>query len=879
MSQESLKLARELSTPANQVSSPPQTLKSNQASQSSIERPDLCFASIDTVHDGGIVLHSAWERKQAQTSPSDHLTVTQTLHKLLEHKPITSRTLADALFDNAERAGGRAYLPLDKLKALINSVSVRDLLTSLDLSPSTVETVVKDMFSHNLTSEAHRDRSGFSRIFAILVIINHAKEIEKFILNGVSDSFLPLTRIKEQTKNFRGDVHIHSAGRPDIDNRNLIACFSAFNSTDLTRFLIHQDMINIPFFSFPGDNSTVCFYDLPPGCVLPITPIGIPKRGGNGSVKKIELHAAHHNYSGARTESSNNEFAVKTLHIYNEERFRKEVEALERLLPRRPRRIPDHLDHLVHLELAYRHGNECCLVFPWASGNLKEYWALGKKSPKEHKDVIWFFKQCWGLAVGLRRLHDRTSYKIANKADNDIYTAEDLLAEAHSTDYGRHGDVKPENILWFPDYRGEQDHLAICDFGSTEFNSSHSKSHVNADAIYGYTTTYQAPDSLVQPEVSQKIDVWSLGCVFLEFVSWFLLGYHAAVDEFPKSRVMVLPDLADGIVSSDRFFNINSKHQSTREKSAMVKPAVVRWGMLVPDPFQRNDCRQVRTELDIIYNKCRNNSIYAIGAFKYKPPKPISKGADFLRLVRNFSTIQSQSKIEVETPQMALRGPSLVECRKEPGDEDMNQVSGPGNQILISAHQPDDFNNNTSGNGFELERYRTQPGEPKTPTLPIHSTNEIMRSSNVLSEVSTNDTTPLTTQPEEVALDSQESPAKHRQRVVRFDSYVEPVIEYGQPPARPRITNVAEQVDTPESGAGGSTLRDEMVSSSQCEPSKGSVLVPLSPITTEPAVWPKPTGHRNGDMRGLLRRAVDKLKPVNGGRFRALFYRRSKKSN
>ncbi|PCD44661.1 hypothetical protein AU210_000118 [Fusarium oxysporum f. sp. radicis-cucumerinum] len=909
MSQENLGLARKLSVPANQVSSPPHTLKSDETSQSWTGRSDLCFASIDTVHDGGIALHSAWERNQAQPSPSDDLTVTQRLHKLLDNNPITSSTLSEALHSNAERAGGRLYLPLDKLKALINSVSVRELLTSLNLSDIAVKTVVQGMFSCDLYSEdqhttqkkEHQDRSGFSRIFAILVLTDRAKEIGKFIENGVSDFALPLIEIKEEAQHSRGHVHMHSLGRPDINNRKLIECFSTFKKTDSMRFFMYQDMINIPFFSFPGDNSTVFFYDLHPSCILPITSIGIPKHGGNGSVKKIELHTAHHNYKGAKTESLNNEFAVKTLHIHNEERFKKEVEVLERLPPKRPRSSPDHLDHLVHLELAYRHGNECCLVFPWASGNLKEYWAVGKKSPKEHKDVVWFFKQCWGLTVGLRRLHDPRSYNIARKANNDIHTTDDLLAEAHNTDYGRHGDIKPENILWFPEYRGEEDHLAICDFGSTEFNRSHSKSHVNADAIYGYTMTYQPPDSLIQPEVSQKYDVWSLGCVFLEFVSWFLLGDHAAVDEFPHSRMM---KLGNGIVSSDRFFCINSKGRSKSERSAMVKPAVIRWittlhkidscpesihdfldlirwKMLVPNPPQRSNCKQVRTVLDEIYEKCRGKIVYATEAFEYKPRKPVSKGADLLTWLRTSSTVRSQSKIENNSLQKIMQGAGLVESRQERGDEDSNLLSGPNNEILKSAHQAGDFNNSTAHIAFELEKYRTQPGERRTPNLPIHSTNETTGSSNGLSQVPTNDTTPLTTQPGDVAFDSQESPAKHQRRSVRFDMKVEPVIESRQPPGKPRSTNIAEHVDAPDSGAGASIMMDKKVSKNECEPSKNSELESLSPIPTESVVRPEPAGRRVWDMRGMFLRAVDKFKgPRNSsGRFRVSSFRRPKKSN
>ncbi|KAM5365677.1 hypothetical protein ACJA88_012413 [Fusarium oxysporum] len=892
MSQGNLGLAKRLSIPANQVSSPPNTLNTNETSRSWTGRSDLCFASIDTVHDGGIALHSAWERNQAQPSPSDDLTIAQRLHKLLDNNQITSSTLSEALHSNAERAGGRLYLPLDKLKALINSVSVREVLTSLNLSDIAVKTVVQGMFSCDLSSEdqhttqkkEHQNRSGFSRIFAILVLTDRAKEIGKFIENGVGDSALPLIEIKEAAQNSKGHVHMHSMGRPDIDKRKLIECFSAFKNTDSMRFLMYQDMINIPFFSFPGDNSTVFFYDLHPSCILPITYIGTPKHGGNGSVKKIVLHTAHHNYKGAKTESLNNEFAVKTLHIHNEEKFKKEVEVLERLPPKRPRSSPDHLDHLVHLELAYRHGNECCLVFPWANGNLKEYWAVGKKSPKEHKDVVWFFKQCWGLAVGLRRLHDPRSYNIARKANNDIRTADDLLADARNTDYGRHGDVKPENILWFSEYRGEEDHLAICDFGSTEFNSSHSKSQVNADEIYGYTTTYQPPDTLIQTKVNQKYDVWCLGCVFLEFISWFLLGGHAAVDEFPKFRVM---KLADGIVGSDRFFCIDSKGRSKSETSAMVKPAVIRWitrlhkidscpesvhdfldliqwEMLVPNPPQRSNCKEVRTVLHEIYEKCSGKIVYATEAFKYKPRKPVSKGADLLISLRTSST-----------------GVGLVESRQEPGNEDSNLLSEPNNEILKPAHQGGDFNNSTAHIAFELEKYRTQPGERRIPNLPIHSTNGTTGSSNGLSQVPTNDTTPLTTQPGDVALDSQESPAKHQQRSVRFDFHVEPVVESRQPPGKPRSANIAEQVDAPDSGADASVLRDEKVSKSECEPSKNSELESPSPIPTESVVRPEPAGRRVWDMRGMFLRAVDKFKgPRNSsGRFRVSSFRRPKKSN
>lgn len=261
---------------------------------------------------------------------------------------------------------------------------------------------------------------------------------------------------------------------------------------------------------------------------------------------------------------------MKKLHVKNEDNFRREIEALERLSPKLKQNCPDHL---VHLELAYRHGDECCLVFPWAGGNLKEYWKSHARNPNNHKDVIWFFKQCWGLALGLRRLHNPPSYATAN--DEDVEAAEDILAGAQDAKYGRHGDLKPENILWFDNYHGDQDHLAICDFGSTKFNSMYSKSLVDANEVSGYTETYQPPDNQFEPVVSQKFDVWSLGCVLLEFVSWFLLDYEKTVEVFPRERMMAIPGYPSHIITEDRFFCFDVSDSEGRGNSAMVKPAVI----------------------------------------------------------------------------------------------------------------------------------------------------------------------------------------------------------------------------------------------------------------------------------------------------------------
>ncbi|KAI8161636.1 Serine/threonine protein kinase [Colletotrichum sp. SAR 10_70] len=46
--------------------------------------------------------------------------------------------------------------------------------------------------------------------------------------------------------------------------------------------------------------------------------------------------------------------------------------------------------------------------------------------------------------------------------------------------WGRHGDIKPENILWFQEYEKIKDFLVISDFGLTSFNTTNSRSKLTA---------------------------------------------------------------------------------------------------------------------------------------------------------------------------------------------------------------------------------------------------------------------------------------------------------------------------------------------------------------------------------------------------------------
>jgi serine/threonine protein kinase len=92
----------------------------------------------------------------------------------------------------------------------------------------------------------------------------------------------------------------------------------------------------------------------------------------------------------------------------------------------------------------------------------------------------------------------------------------------------RHGDLKPENILRFPNDDAELGTLKIADLG-------HAKQHVLAtvdrnnehqvtSTAYG-TKSYEALEiTTTEYGRSRLYDIWSMGCITLEFIIWILYG-------------------------------------------------------------------------------------------------------------------------------------------------------------------------------------------------------------------------------------------------------------------------------------------------------------------------------------------------------------------
>jgi serine/threonine protein kinase len=180
--------------------------------------------------------------------------------------------------------------------------------------------------------------------------------------------------------------------------------------------------------------------------------------------------------------------------------WQNEVSALNQL---RELNHPNLIRHIA----AITRGDKHFLMFYWAQGgNLRDFWRRDKTpnvTPELVRDVL---QQLRGMAEALQKLHE-------------------FRGEGHF----RHGDIKPENILAFPSPAPSQTGIfKISDLGSAQYHAIATRLRERTPGKSFATMLYQAPEAVTkkQAALTRLYDIWSMGCVTLEFMVWLLYGYH-----------------------------------------------------------------------------------------------------------------------------------------------------------------------------------------------------------------------------------------------------------------------------------------------------------------------------------------------------------------
>lgn len=159
--------------------------------------------------------------------------------------------------------------------------------------------------------------------------------------------------------------------------------------------------------------------------------------------------------------------------------------------------------HIIERVAAITMGARHYFMFQWADGgNLREFWEKEPKPKLTPELIQQSVHQLRGLADALVALHH---YK----------------GEANY----RHGDLKPENILRFKDHTFVG-HFKIADMGLSKRHTEVMDARGGPTSMKYGTTRYEPPEAVTNPlkARSRLYDVWSLGCIILEYIIWLLYG-------------------------------------------------------------------------------------------------------------------------------------------------------------------------------------------------------------------------------------------------------------------------------------------------------------------------------------------------------------------
>jgi serine/threonine protein kinase len=212
------------------------------------------------------------------------------------------------------------------------------------------------------------------------------------------------------------------------------------------------------------------------------------------------------------------EVQVAAKEIRNEESFLQEKENLQKIQQL-------HDEHIIKLIATCQRGPRYYVIFPWArGGNLLQFWE--REDRRRNEDLIlWSLCEMHSLVGALKALHSENC---------------------------RHGDLKPENILH---YQNGKSLLVIADVGVSKFHRIATSLRHEGTKTRATTPPYEAPEA--QPHItdarSRVYDIWSLGCIFLEFAVWLLYGFEA-LEKFKDSRAST-----DSRVANGSFYRHNSE--------------------------------------------------------------------------------------------------------------------------------------------------------------------------------------------------------------------------------------------------------------------------------------------------------------------------------
>ncbi|GKT66528.1 hypothetical protein ColTof3_13867 [Colletotrichum tofieldiae] len=309
-------------------------------------------------------------------------------------------------------------------------------------------------------------------------------------------------------------------------------------------------------------------YTLDQRCILPFTArVGDDDAGSYGQVSGYKICREHLDDVENPTPIGPTYVAVKTMRPTMKQDRKETALIWEREADAMWKMNKLGQKHILRCLATFRriHNNEedHYLMLEWANGgNLRKLWNTFNRKSLTPELVQAVAVQLRGLAEAIFTAHQG-----------------DPVTKATF----RHGDIKPENILWFKDDSGGIGTLKIGDWGTAKQHNIVTRLRTNPTSSGSGTRRYEPPEEVIglvnglspsshsnTPKKlrSRLYDIWPMGCITLEFLIWLMYGPQGL-------RRFNHCVSSDELGSSAPFYQIIKKESGGNK--AVVHKSVVKW--------------------------------------------------------------------------------------------------------------------------------------------------------------------------------------------------------------------------------------------------------------------------------------------------------------
>ncbi|KAF2265882.1 kinase-like protein [Lojkania enalia] len=338
-------------------------------------------------------------------------------------------------------------------------------------------------------------RESFPKIFTILLLIGKGSFIEDFLNSSeLSDSSLPLF---QKPRGLR-----------------------CLNDVEFQQFQEQQWIFCAPLF----DARLLHGVHYSPSYILPITSKREIAEGGSAVVFEIALHPDHdrlgrQDNTSSLSPSIPKTYALKTYRGRDAElHYGREREAFLRIWTQTLH--PD----IVGYYGAFIHGESYNLLLEFADKRDLEYHFHHVDNPTNSEDIYKVWDGLRRILFAVMKLHGT-----------------DMKGNRSS---GFHQDLKPSNILVMSggktspyEYRFKMGDLNTAHFSTSTNSKTPTAISAHGTLAYAPPECHRSDPALDSTDliVSQNVDVWSLGCIWLEAAVWIVFG-RDILDNFRKNR-------------------------------------------------------------------------------------------------------------------------------------------------------------------------------------------------------------------------------------------------------------------------------------------------------------------------------------------------------